>query len=209
MESGQIPSGDEVQLALGDKVVDAIRQAVAKARQDLTRWREQAPEEIATTTERTLANRIHDRLWDHIVAELDGVDGVRFRDKEPRREISIGSKFRIRVKRHDSEGRTSSYPTQEALDFYVQPRAMLPGFEELHLTVGYRWDKVLREVGNPTISLPRAHSERPYWVVDLPEADPGVTQPLHPASGPGPVAPSVGMPSVDQRQRDKEGRDGT
>src|SRR5215204_157668 len=98
---------------LGDKVIHGISWAVRQARYELEEYRRLHPGWVAQSTERGLANWIHDRLWAWIVVALDGLDGVTVIDHEPIRELYVGTRYRLRVKRHHLDGRVASYPTQE------------------------------------------------------------------------------------------------
>jgi len=56
------PGADEVLDDLGDKVVEAFARSVARARADLAEYRRLKPSWVAQSSERGLANWIHDRL---------------------------------------------------------------------------------------------------------------------------------------------------
>jgi len=187
-----------------DKVVRGVSQAVALARDDLAEYRRWRPDIVADATERGLANWIHDRLWVHLVAELDGVPGVQIRDDEPHREIFVGLGYRLRVKRHHVDGNVSTYPTEGALAFFVQ-EPTLDGLEEIRLAVGYEWDRDSRSIGDPLISL-RDGLDNVVWVVPLPDATAGSGQ-LHDLTPPalsGPAAPTVDLPSDNEQETESE-----
>ncbi len=182
------PRSDEILADLGDKVLNAFSLSVAEARVDLLKYRRENPLWVAEATERGLANWIHDRLWQHARINLDFPD-VSFRDEEPRREFWVGTRYRFRLKRHHDNGRLSTYPTDAALDFYIQPDE-LPGLEELRLTVGYDWLRDERDIGPAVITL-RDGLDQVIWIEQLPPPATGrvVEHPASPVDGP--VAPSI------------------
>lgn len=147
------PSWEDVRPALGDKVVDAIGQAVDRARSDLTDYRKVRPLFVAEASERGLAGWIHDRVWAHLVALLDETPGVAFVDQEPVREMWVGLNYRVRVKRHHEDGRVSTYPTQTALEFLAQAQLVIDGLDPVHLIAGYTWLREVRDLGPAVISL--------------------------------------------------------
>ncbi len=56
------------------------------------------------------------------------------------REVMVSSTYRLRIKRHHTDGLVSTYPTQTALEFLEQPSGQLEGMELVHLIAGYEWD---------------------------------------------------------------------
>ncbi|MFK0074618.1 hypothetical protein [Arthrobacter woluwensis] len=147
------PSYEEVCADIGDKVVHAMRKCVADARTELAKYREAFPVWVAEHTERGLANWIHDRMWSSLRTQLEGIPGITLVDDGTTRElVCAGLKYRFRAKRHDEAGGVQSYPTQQALQFHLQPM-QLTGLEEYKLDFGYEWDPELRDIGRPVMSF--------------------------------------------------------
>jgi hypothetical protein len=164
----KLPTFDEVLVGLGDKMVSAIVSAVDSAAQDLQTYRATFPSWVTDHTERGLANWIHDRIWAHLTRELDGHPEVVLSGSEPTREIVVGINYRLRIKRHHEDGEVSTYPTQTALEFYVQgAQATFPGMEELRLAGGYNWDPESRAMGEAVLSL-RDGADNLIWHEPLP-----------------------------------------
>lgn len=185
---------DIVLAHLGDKVVHAFSRSVHLTREDLATYRSFAPGWVAMSSERGLASWIHDRMWTHAVGLVEGVDGVAVVDKEPTREIFVGTRYRIRLKRHQDDGAVSMYPTPTALDFLGQGGEVpLPGLEEVCLIAGYEWNREARQIGVAVLSL-RSSGENIVWVVELPTVgelgDGG--QVVRPTV-PGPTQPTVSV----------------
>src|SRR6266536_2149800 len=90
MKSGfrSYPTWDEIEPALGDKVINAVVAAVASTVDDLADYRRFRPAWVAQASERGLAAWIHDRLWYHLVAALDDHPQVTITDKGVLREIT-------------------------------------------------------------------------------------------------------------------------
>lgn len=180
------PTFEAVSDAIGDKVVAAMFAAVAKTRLDLAEYRAALPHFVATSSERGLANWIHDRLWLHAVSELDSLPEVTIFDNGVTREIHCGTEYRFRAKRHDEASNVQSYPTQAALEFHVQP-VTFDGMQELKLDFGYRWDAELRDVGPAVMSF--RHRNDLIWSEIIPgDAQTGTLalgSPSAPLSGPG------------------------
>jgi len=190
------PTPDQVLADLGDKVTEALSGSVLLARDDLLDYRNARPAWVAEHTERGLASWIHDRQWYHLVAMLSEIPGVSLRDAEPVREIYVGLNYHIRVKRHHWDGRVSTYPTQGALDFMAQPpeQEALDGLHEIHLLAGYFWDRDIRDITAPVLSL-RDGVDRTLWLIELPPPDRGQgtgtdTLPISPSPTPPTILPS-------------------
>ncbi|MFG3147208.1 hypothetical protein [Streptomyces sp. NPDC048243] len=197
------PQSPKVLSGLGPKVTHSLVRAVDLAAGDLQTYRETYPSWVAQHSERGLANWIHDRLWAHLIAELDGHPGVTLTDGEPTRELTVGISYRLRVKRHRDDGQVSSYATQTALEFFAQgPQEAFPGFEEVRLTAGYEWDPDARKIGEAVLSL-RDGQEKVVWLVPLRSAgEPpatGTVQPVQPTT-PTPQLPSIDVPAAGQRE---------
>ena len=139
---------------------------------------------------RCLANIVHDRIWDHFGSAVDSDTTVHLIESGPTREVQVGAHFRFRSKRHHEDDSISTYPTQTALDFYLQDQPALPGFDFVKLAAGYRWDAQLREILAQVISY-RDGKDNPIWAVELSE----------PAAGAVPItwSPIIlpSLPAVD------------
>lgn len=186
------PTSEEVLDDLGDKVIEAFSRSITRTRKDLARYREWRPSWVARHGERGLANWIHDFLWFHLTDQLDGIPGVLCVDREPTREILVGTRYRLRAKRHARDGQINSYPTQTVIEFKLQGvQPAFSGMEEIRLVVGYVWDQTSREIGTPVLSLHDGREE-PVWLEYLPEVDAGegyededgTVAPLLPTVGP-------------------------
>lgn len=206
------PTSDEVLVAMGDKVVAALRVAVDGAKDDLATYRAQQPRWVAEHSNRGLANWIHDRMWAILKAELDGVDGIRLVDTEPVREIRVRD-LCIRLKRHSRTGAIRSFPTASAkafvaqdggaddlLGLLIEPWSELPYGQTLNLTAGYEWEDATRSMGAPVLSLRDGSFEDPIWVIDLPPAADdtggGSIAPITPEVD-GPSAPVIEVRDTD------------
>lgn len=89
----------------------ARKAAAALARRGVTRYRDTFPLSVSEHNERGLASWIHDRMWTHAAALIDGTPNIVLRDKDPFREITDGVQYRVRTKRHRKEGGVRSYAT--------------------------------------------------------------------------------------------------
>ncbi|MGX1476410.1 UNVERIFIED_CONTAM: hypothetical protein RKD50_005218 [Streptomyces canus] len=197
------PESSEVLSGLGPKVTRSLVRAVDLAAADLLEYRTAHPSWVAQSSERGLANWIHDRLWAHLTAELDGHPGVTLTDGEPTRELVVGVSYRLRVKRHREDGQVSTYATQTALEFFAQgTQEAFPGLEEVRLTAGYEWEPDARKIGEAVLSL-RDGKENVVWLVPLRDADQaggsGTVQPVRPTT-PTPSLPSIDVPAAGQRE---------
>ncbi|MFI6296887.1 hypothetical protein ACIBEJ_35220 [Nonomuraea sp. NPDC050790] len=189
------PESAEVLSDLGEKVTEAFARAVSRARLDLANYRENDPGWVAQSSERGLANWIHDRLWHHLISLVDGLPDIQIVDTEPMREVFAGVRYRLRAKRHADDGSISTYATAGAMDFLVQPptQETLAGLEEIRLIVGYIWDKESREIGPSVLSL-RDGKDAIVWVEELP--DPGTGYGGGTVT-PIPTAPEPTAPVID------------
>jgi len=163
------PAQEIVLAELGDKVAVAIAESIAAAREDLASYRDLRPSWVADHSERGLANWIHDRVWAHLMQQLDGEAEITVVDREPMRVFRVGSKYLFRVKRHGLGDTISTYPTQTALQFYVQgAQSLFPDMEEVRLAAGYLWDSESRVIGDAVISM-RDGLDNVVWsaVIDL------------------------------------------
>ncbi|WP_092535427.1 hypothetical protein [Amycolatopsis arida] len=169
------PPAEDVLRDLGDKVVGALVDATKAARDDLAEYRLTHAAWVADHSERGLANWIHDRLWAHLRRELTDVDQVSLTDLGNKREVTVGLRYRARVKRHDLTDKVRSYPTKAAVAFWTQSDT-LEGLEEIRLGFGYRWDPEERLIGSTVISLRDGLDKETVWavVVDI-ESTAGTT----------------------------------
>jgi hypothetical protein len=117
-------------------------------------------------SERGLSNIIHERIWAHLVAAIDGHQGIELRDEGVYREVQVGDGFRLRIKRHRAGDRISTFATPAAIEFWTQGRPTLTGQSAITLGAGYRWITDTREIGAPVISY-RDGKDNPIWAVEL------------------------------------------
>ncbi len=200
------PESQEVLSGLGEKVTHSLARAVKLASKDLRTYRDAYPTWVAQASERGLANWIHDRLWAHLTALLDGHPGVTLSDAEPTREIVVGLGYRLRVKRHREDGQVSSYATQTALEFFAQGvQDTFPGLEEVRLVAGYEWEADSREIGEAVLSLRDGH-DNVVWLVALPDVSEagGSVTPVRPTA-PVPSLPSVDVPAPGRHEATEDG----
>lgn len=181
---------DSVLADLGDKVVEGIAAAVRDTRNDLTEYRRWRPSWVAQSSERGLANWIHDRMWVHLREHLEHLDECVFDDCEPERRFRVANRYHFRAKRHDVDGAVATYPTQGALEFMEQ-ELTLDGMEEVRLIGGYTWDREERKILQPVISL-RDSLDNVIWVEPLPEPAGGAAAtPLAPTDPTAPPLPEI------------------
>ena len=170
------PSAEDVLRDLGDKVIGSLVHATRATRCDLAKYRDTFPAWVADSSDRGLSNWIHDRLWAHLRRALADMDSVELADEGVIREITVGIRYRARVKRHTVRDRIRSYPTKSALAFWTQLDT-LEGMEEISLGFGYRWDPDERTIGSTVVSLRDGLDTEAIWVVevDAPAAGEGGT----------------------------------
>lgn len=204
------PESDEVLEELGEKPVEALSRAIARAKADLAEYREWKPSWVAQASERGLANWIHDRIWHHLTVLLDGVPDVRLIDIGSTREIFIGMRYRLRAKRHGEDGDISTYPTPTATGFLFQePLQMtLDGLDEIRLIAGYTWDAESREMGTPVLSLRHGKNDI-VWFVDLPDLGTGYgAAPVTPLPAvPTPTPPQIELANEQEADTDNSAED--
>lgn len=175
---------------LGDKVVEGIAVAVRSTRADLAKYRETFPSWVAESSERGLANWIHDRMWAHLQRQLEHLPGCAFDNDEPERHFWVSTRYHFRAKRHDLDGAVATYPTQGALEFMEQ-QLSLDGLDEVRLIGGYTWDREERAILEPVISL-RDGRDNVLWVEVLPEPPAGsAATPIQPTGPTTPKLPDV------------------
>lgn len=121
---------------------------------------------------------------------LDGEAEITVVDREPMRVFRVGTKYLMRVKRHGLGDKVSSYPTQTALQFYMQgPQPLFPEMAEVRLAAGYIWDVESRSVGDAVISM-RDGLDNVVWSVVI-DVDPGTgAVAIRPMPG-GPTPPVI------------------
>lgn len=127
-------------------------------------------------------------------------------DKEPKREIYVDTRYRIRFKKHEKFGGVSTYPTTAALEFMEQVVPTLPGLEEIHLCAGYLWDSETREVGSAVLSL-RDGIDHVVWMCEIPEpgvAGDGSTERILPPTEPRLPVLEIRSPDVERRGTEDE-----
>jgi len=192
---------------LGDKVMEALSLTVSMAKEDLLEYRRLRPAWVAAHSERGLAAWIHDRHWLHLAGLLSGISGVAVHDAEPVRDVFIGVNYRLRVKRHHWDGRVSTYPTAAALDFMAQPcwQPTLNGMHEYHLIAGYSWDKEIRDITAPVLSMRDGLHRRTIWMIELPPPrNYGGTAPASFPPSPGPSRPTIDTSRVPTEQTEEK-----
>lgn len=155
---------------LGDKVLEALAASVTGARKDFLRYQATLPDFAAQASSRGSANWIHDRLWHHVRALLDDVDEVFLIDLGVTREVVLGGRYRIRMKRHHPPAQVATYPTQTAMDFMSQApeQLVLEGLEQVNLIAGYVWFGDSAEIGPAVLSM-RDGQDNVLWIHVLPE----------------------------------------
>ena len=105
------PAPEEVVDDLGGKILDAFLTSVSAARTDYDALRQWQPGWMTRFSQRFVANFIHERIWASMTERVDSVPDVAVIDKEPRREMTVSSKYIVRFKRHHTGDRISTYPT--------------------------------------------------------------------------------------------------
>ncbi|MGI9000221.1 MAG: hypothetical protein ACR2GH_00985 [Pseudonocardia sp.] len=204
----EYPSPEQVLDDLGDKVAQGLALMVGRTRTDLETYRRTFPAWVADSTDRGLLNWCHDRAWVHALRIFDGVPEVSSVDQPPTRELYVGTRYRLRVKKHDVEGGVSTFLTQGALDFLEQEPVTLDGLEEIRLIAGYRWDPERRELGAAVISLRDGH-DHVIWMYELDEPAGGVGTTTTPILSPTePSVPEIEMPSDGEHGKAAKGTEG-
>ena len=194
-------SADSLSDFVGQSVLSAIVTARDNAATDYTRWRKESPSEIARATSRGLANRISDSFVAHMVAVLDGVDDVAFRERGNSRYFVVREKIVLICKRHDGKDKISSYPTRSALDVWGGAPT-LEGMGTINLAAGYRWDKDVREIGVPVLSYRKGLRANPIWVADLSRGEGGASAPVRIVPPAGPNLPTLDLSDFGQERKD-------
>ena len=199
-------NSDAVLEGLGKKVLEAFGSAIPRTRVDLERYRTSLPDIVATSSPRGLANWFHDRIWHHLVSDLQDLDKVVIVDAGPLREIGVDDTYRIRVKRHDKRGQVRTYPTQTALEFLSQTsmQLVLDGLAQIHLMAGYQWNSVTHEIGPAVLSL-RDGLDNVLWLIELPEQADGAS--VESITGPrAPHSPRIEFQLDDEREAEADAK---
>lgn len=199
-----LPTDAQVAAELGDKFLMCFVDAVDAARDDYTTFRQWRPGWFASFTNRFTSNFVHERVWAHMIDGLDDDAEVAILDKEPRRELTVGGRYVMRIKRHSETERIRSYPTSTALDFWTQKPA-LDGLEKITLAIGYIWDPEERAVKAPVLSLRDGLDEPPVWAIRFQgrggKANPIAWEPIEPTD------PTLDLSTILKPQDDVEESD--
>jgi hypothetical protein len=130
------PESDTILDSLGDKFLSTLIESVVGSRADIDLMRAWQPSWFPRMHSRTLANLIHDRMWDRMVTAVSDDPGVVVIDHGVIRELQVGVNIRLRVKRHNDDA-ISTYETTAALMFYKQPTQLaLDGLDPITLAIG-------------------------------------------------------------------------
>ena len=166
MISREIPGSEQVLKELGDSFVQAFVDAVDGARNDFAAFQKWQPSWFPGFTARFTASFLHERIWDRLIRDVDGTDGIHIVDREPVRELRSGTTYLIRIKRHHPGDRIAAYPTEAANAFWSNHTLTLDGLESFSLALGYYWDADLRAVGDAILSF-RDGVDNPVWAIRL------------------------------------------
>jgi hypothetical protein len=169
MISSDFPDADRVLADLGNDLVGAFIGAVDAARDDYAQFRQEHPDWFVGFSSRFIANFLHERIWNHLVRAIEGLDGIHVTDREPVRELHSGTTYVMRVKRHNASDKIAAYPTDAALRFWSNRVLTLDGLELLSLALGYYWQADLRAVGDAVLSF-RDGKDNPIWAIRLQRA---------------------------------------
>lgn len=159
------PDPETVRSDLGDKFLNAVVSAVDGAREDLGEFQRFRPEWYAAYSKRFVANFIHERVFARVVEETRHHAEVTVVDEEPTRHIHHGTRYEMRVKRHDSNASISTYPTRSTISFWTAD-TYLPDLEKVSLALGYVWDSLLGEIKGAVMSF-RDGKDNPVWMVEI------------------------------------------
>lgn len=166
MNSPNLPDRDEVLEGLGSDFVNAYIQSVDNAREDYSALREWKTDWVPSYAVRTVASFIHDRIWYHLLQLTNELGDVSVIDNDPTRELYVGTKYKIRIKRHSEKDKISNAATASTQHFWSQGTLALDGMEEIRLALGYVWDREIREINDPVLSF-RVAVDEPLWSVKL------------------------------------------
>lgn len=191
---------DAIRAELGDKMVDALVTAVTDTREDLALYRTSLPQFAYEQSARGLANWVNDRLWQHVQRQLFNIPGVLLHEHGATREVVVGTKYRLRLKRHSPAGFIRNYRTPTALAFWQLDSFALPGLAETRLCFGYVWDAEVERIGDPVMSR-RTDQDTLLWMERLDESAGagGATEatPIVPPTIPG--LPRIDLPAADEK----------
>ncbi|MBM7411135.1 hypothetical protein JOE38_000958 [Clavibacter michiganensis] len=166
MNPASVPDRDRVLADLGDPFVQSFIAAVDGARDDFAEFRAWQPGWFPGFTARFTADFLHERIWARLIREVDGMEGITIRDREPVRELRSGTMYLLRIKRHHLDDRISAYPTEASRAFWGGTTLTLEGLESVPLALGYYWDAEMRSVGDAVLSY-RDGTDSPVWAVRL------------------------------------------
>ncbi|MCI6584235.1 MAG: hypothetical protein SPK50_04240 [Mobiluncus porci] len=166
MKTKKIPTQEEVREKLGEEFISRFVESVEGATADFKAFKKWHPDWAVSFSSRFIANFLHERIWARLKENASNLDSFEFVDKEPIREVHLGTELIMRIKRHDSNDRISSYPTRGAQEFWNIDFFTIPGLESFSLALGYHWDKDLREPQDALLTLYRKLNE-PIWSVKL------------------------------------------
>jgi len=115
---------------------------------------------------RTRAGINRDLIVDEIAKEFESVPRIALMRKRGLLLINVEEKLSIRIKKMDSAGRCSNYPTQQALNFAEQLSLDGEGYDEpTNLNVGYVPDSTGTEILQILAACP--NGGRNEWVISL------------------------------------------
>lgn len=181
------PSPEQVTADFGQEFLAALVHAVSQSGRDLGTLRLEHPDWAVTYSQRFYANFLHERIWGLMLPTLERNGRIQLVDREPRRELTLGAKYRGRFKKHDEADGLHSYRTHSAVEFWHPDEPLPTDDVALYpLAFGYRWDRELNHVEYPVVSL-RETMDKAIWVerLDL-EADGDASRVVH-----SPVEPDL------------------
>jgi hypothetical protein len=207
------PAMEAVVDELGDKVIAGLARSARHGKQQYRIYCEMHPDWLAINTPRTVACLLHDWMWSELERQFGALEHISLIDNNVKREILVQVEsphrlfYRVRMKRHHLDGRTSSYRTQTVIDFETQGGTQsFPGLDECRLEAGYEWDLATRSVGAGVLTL-RDGQDNVLWTYQLPdepgEAGGSVAYP----TVPGPKLPTVDVDGVSAHMRKPTGSD--
>lgn len=207
---------DAVVSELGDKVILGLARSAQHGKQQYRIYRDLHPDWLAINTQRTIACLLHDWMWSEVDRQFEDLEHISLIDNNVKREILVRVDsadrllYRIRMKRHHLDGRTSSYRTQTVIDFETQGVTQsFPGFDECRLESGYEWDTETRSIGPGVLTL-RNGQDTVLWTYQLPGEPGGAAGPGGPIvypTVPGPKPPTVDVDGVSADMHQPTGSD--
>lgn len=153
-------------------------------------WGDVNPSGRAMYKPRTQSNIINDAMCFHAIAELDGLEGVRWKVHRGQFMVVIRDLLFIRFKLLDRAHRARNIVTQNVLDFLRQIQPELPDMPDLatNLFAGYQWNSARTEIEGIFIVCPTAAENA--WELRLDGGVPLVAVPS-PAAGPAVTPPRI------------------